>query len=91
MNQSTEKTALKEWQLLLLLAGIQFTHILDFVIIMPLGPRFMQVFSINPQQFGFIVSSYTFSAGISGILGTGFIDRFDRKAVLNTSYLGFVL
>jgi predicted MFS family arabinose efflux permease len=91
MNQSTEKTVLKEWQLLLLLAGIQFTHILDFVIIMPLGPRFMEVFSINPQQFGFIVSSYTFSAGIAGILGTGFVDRFDRKAILNTSYLGFVL
>ncbi len=91
MNQPTEKKVLKEWQLLFLLAGIQFTHILDFVIIMPLGPRFMQVFSINPQQFGFIVSSYTFSAGIAGILGTGFIDRFDRKAVLNTSYLGFVL
>ena len=83
--------SLKEWQLLFLLASIQFTHILDFVIIMPLGPRFMDVFQINPQQFGFIVSSYTFSAGLAGILGTGFIDRFDRKAVLNTSYFGFVI
>jgi predicted MFS family arabinose efflux permease len=82
---------LKESHLLLLLASIQFTHILDFVIIMPLGPRFMDVFKINPQEFGFIVSSYTFSAGLAGIIGTGFVDRFDRKAVLNTAYLGFVL
>jgi predicted MFS family arabinose efflux permease len=82
---------LKEWQILLLLAGIQFTHILDFVMIMPLGPRFMEVFQVDPQEFGFIVSSYTFSAGLAGIFGTFFIDKFDRKAVLNTSYLGFVL
>ncbi len=82
---------LKESYLLFLLASIQFTHILDFVIIMPLGPRFMNVFQINPQEFGFIVSSYTFSAGLAGIIGTGFVDRFDRKAVLNTAYLGFVL
>ena len=83
--------SLKESHLLLLLASIQFTHILDFVIIMPLGPSFMDVFKINPQEFGFIVSSYTFSAGLAGIIGTGFVDRFDRKAVLNTAYLGFVL
>lgn len=86
-----EKKNLNEWQILLLLASIQFTHILDFVIIMPLGPRFMDVFKINPQEFGWIVSSYTFSAGIAGILGTAFVDRFDRKAVLNSAYLGFVI
>ncbi len=86
-----EKIKFNEKWLLLTLAGIQFTHILDFVIIMPLGPQFMRVFQIDPQQFGFIVSSYTFSAGLFGVLGTIIIDKFDRKAVLNSAYLGFIL
>jgi predicted MFS family arabinose efflux permease len=86
-----EKINFNEKWVLLTLAGIQFTHILDFVIIMPLGPQFMRVFQIDPQEFGFIISSYTFSAGFFGILGTTIIDKFDRKAVLNSAYLGFIL
>ncbi|MCB1158771.1 MAG: MFS transporter [Leptospiraceae bacterium] len=85
------KLKIKEWQLLALLACIQFTHILDFVIIMPLGPQLMKFFSINPRQFGLIVSSYTFSAGFAGLVSALFIDKFDRKASLNTSYLGFII
>jgi len=53
--------------LLLSLAAINFTTIVDFIIIMPLGPQYMRVFSISPAQFGVIVSSYAISAGISGI------------------------
>ena len=82
---------IKEWQLLLLLACIQFSNILDFVIMMPLSPRLMEVFKISPAEFGFIVSSYAFSAGISGILGAFFIDRFDRRFALNTCYAGLTL
>jgi predicted MFS family arabinose efflux permease len=82
---------IKEWQLLLLLACIQFSNILDFVIMMPLSPRLMEVFNISPAEFGFIVSSYAFSAGISGILGAFFIDRFDRRIALNTCYAGLTL
>lgn len=81
----------KERLLLFTLAGIQFTHILDFVIVMPLGPALMRYFSIDPVEFGWIVSSYTFSAGFFGILSAFLVDKFDRKAVLNTSYLGFIL
>src|SRR5258706_16237578 len=51
--------------LLLSLAAINFTTIVDFIIIMPLGPQYMRVFSISPAQFGIIVSSYAISAGIS--------------------------
>ena len=79
----------KEWMLLAVLASVQFTNLMDFVIVMPLGPQLMRVFSISPQQFGLIVSAYTFSAGITGILGAMFIDRFDRKSVLLTLYGGF--
>lgn len=82
---------IKEWQLLLLLACIQFSNILDFVIMMPLSPRLMDVFKINPAEFGFLVSSYAFSAGISGILGAFFLDRFDRRIALNTCYAGLTI
>lgn len=74
---------------LYVLAAIQFTHILDFMIVMPLGPRLMDVFRITPAQFGLIVSTYTFSAGISGLVAAWFLDRFDRKVALLWLYAGF--
>jgi predicted MFS family arabinose efflux permease len=77
--------------LLLVLAAIQFTAIVDFLIILPLGPQYMRVFSITPGQFGVIVSAYAISAGISGIATGLFLDRFDRKRALLTLYLGFVV
>lgn len=80
-----------EWILLAVLASIQFTNLMDFVILMPLGPQLMRVFSISPQEFGLIVSAYTFSAGIVGIIGAMFVDRFDRKSVLLTVYGGFAM
>jgi predicted MFS family arabinose efflux permease len=64
---------------------------MDFVILMPLGPQLMRVFSISPQEFGLIVSAYTFSAGIVGIIGAMFVDRFDRKTVLLSLYGGFAV
>jgi DHA1 family inner membrane transport protein len=81
----------KEKILLLLLASINFTHIMDFMIIMPLGGYLIPLFKISPQQFSFIVSSYTFAAGIVGFSAAFFVDRFDRKKILLTGYTGFVL
>jgi len=77
--------------LLFLLAVVQFTHILDFMIIMPLGKQFMQLFDINPQQFSLIVSVYAGSAFLIGFPSAMFIDRFDRKQALLVVYLGFTL
>ncbi|MGH7491679.1 MAG: MFS transporter [bacterium] len=77
--------------ILLLLTAIQFTNILDFVIMMPLGPQLMRIFSISTQQFGFVVSAYTFSAGASGFLAAFFLDRYDRKKSLLTLYAGFTI
>jgi predicted MFS family arabinose efflux permease len=77
--------------LLAVLASIQFTNLMDFVILMPLGPQLMRVFSISPQEFGLIVSAYTFSAGIVGIVGAMFVDRFDRRTVLLSLYGGFAV
>lgn len=81
----------KENWLLLTLALLQFTNIVDFMIIMPLGKMLMRTLNINTQEFGLIVSSYTFSAGISGFLAMFYIDWFDRKAVLRNMYTGFII
>lgn len=81
----------KEKALLYTLAVIQFSHITDFMILMPLGPQLMDAFSIKPSQFALLVSAYTFSAGIFGFIGAFFIDRFDRKQSLLIIALGFAL
>lgn len=81
----------RELWLLLTLAGIQFTHILDFMIMMPLGPQFTQIFGISDAQFGLLVSAYTLSAGASGLLASTYIDRFDRKRLLLVLYTLFAL
>lgn len=80
----------KERILLFILAAIQVTHIVDFMIIMPLGPQLMRLLEITPQQFALMVSSYTFSAGVVGFLFAFVADRFDRKKVLLVAYLCFV-
>lgn len=82
---------MKERNLLLLLAAIQFTNILDFMIMMPLGPQLMRIFDISPSQFSSLVSAYTFSAGIVGFGSAFFIDRVARKQILVVVYAGFVV
>lgn len=74
---------------LLLLAAIQFTTNLDFLIILPLGPQYMRVMHITPAQFNTIVASYAIAAGISGVAAGFFLDRFDRKTALLLLFLGF--
>lgn len=81
----------KERWLLLTLAGIQFTHLLDFMIMMPLGPQFTHIFGLTDAQFGFLVSAYTFSAGFSALAASTYLDRFDRKKLLLTLYALFAL
>jgi predicted MFS family arabinose efflux permease len=74
-----------------LLAFLQFTIILDFMILAPLGAILMHDLSIPPSHFGWAVSAYAFSAGVSGLLAAGFADRFDRKRLLMFFYTGFIL
>ena len=79
-------TPRRERWLLWTLAGIQFTHILDFMIMMPLGPQFIAIFGVSNAEFGLLVSSYTLAAGASGLLAATYIDRFGRKRLLLTLY-----
>src|SRR3954454_8796744 len=77
--------------LVALLALVQFTIIIDFMIMSPLGAIIMPALNISAAQFGVAVSAYAFSAGVSGILAAGFADRFDRKRLLLFFYVGFTL
>jgi predicted MFS family arabinose efflux permease len=77
--------------LIALLAFAQFTIILDFIIMSPLGAILMPALNITAGQFGVAVSAYAFSAGISAVLAAGFADRFDRKRLLLFFYAGFTL
>ena len=72
----------RERVLLLTLAGIQFSHILDFMIMMPLGPILIRELGIGTHEFGLLVSAYTFSAAFTGLLAALFVDRFERKRLL---------
>ena len=81
----------RELWLLLTLAGIQFTSILDFMIMMPLGPQFTQMFHISDAQFGLLVSAYTLAAGASGLLASTYIDKVSRKRLLLFMYSMFAL
>lgn len=77
--------------ILFCLAAIQFNHILDFMIIMPLGPKLMRLFEINPDQFSLLVSIYTLMAGLSGLIASFFVDHFDRRKYLITMFTGFII
>lgn len=77
--------------ILLLLASINFTHILDFMIMMPLGNYLMPYFNITPQQFTLLVAAYTLSAGVSGFVAAFFVDQYDRKKILLVGYIGFLV
>src|ERR1700755_455031 len=74
-----------------IIALIQFTVVLDFMVMSPLSPMVMESLKINPTQFGFVVAAYAFSAGISGILAAGLADKYDRKKFLMVFYAGFVV
>jgi len=81
----------KERLLLAVLMAVNFTHIVDFMIMMPLGPQLMQLFQITPKQFGFAVSAYAITAGCTSFAAAFFADRFDRKKMLLYAYMGFIV
>jgi predicted MFS family arabinose efflux permease len=82
--------AQKKW-IVVVLALVMFTHIMDFMVLMPLGPRLMKLLSIGPQEFSLLVSIYSFTAGLFGLFSSLVFDRLDRKHALIGAYIGFLL
>jgi predicted MFS family arabinose efflux permease len=80
-----------EKRLLYMLAGVQFFNIVDFMIMMPLGPMLSRTMGINTAQFGVLISSYTFAGAASGLVFALFADRFERKRLMMQVYGLFVL
>ncbi len=93
MKTNTTKIPFTPYQkfAIFILAVTQFTVILDFMVMSPLGDMLMKSMLLKPAQFGFAVSAYAFSAGISGLLTAGFADKFDRKKLLLFFYTGFIV
>lgn len=81
----------RERLVVFILAAVQFTTIVDFMIVMPLGPQLMRSLDIGPAQFGFMVSSYTFAAGIAGLVASSVVDRFAHRATFLVLDAGFLL
>ena len=79
LRLSTNVFTRREWLLLLVLTAVQFCHVLDFVLIMPLAPTLMRSLRVSAQEFGLLVSAYTFAAAASGLVAAAFMDRFERQ------------
>jgi len=90
MSNNTHPHPQERW-ILWVLAGIQLSHIVDFMIMMPLGPQITQQFGIGDAAFGFLVSAYTWAAAISGLVASAYVDRFDRKRLLMVLFVAFAI
>jgi DHA1 family inner membrane transport protein len=84
--QKGQSAVINERLALLTLAAVQFTHILDFMIILPLGSQLMRIFSITPAQFTHLTAAYGISAAVTGFLAGFVLDRFDRRHALLVLY-----
>ncbi len=89
--ESKEDEGRGERLVLFVLAAVQFTSIVDFMIVMPLGPQLMRSLQVGPAEFGLIVSSYTFAAGVAGLVASSVVDRFSRRTAFLCLYAGFLL
>jgi predicted MFS family arabinose efflux permease len=93
VNESKQKQRIfsrYEVFVIAVLTFLQFTIVLDFMVLSPLGAQLLDELNITTAQFGWVVSAYAFSAGISGLLTAGFADKFDRKKLLLFFYTGFI-
>jgi MFS transporter, DHA1 family, inner membrane transport protein len=90
LAQDEAQRRTRERIVLVILAAVQFTTIVDFMIVMPLGPQLMRTLAINPAQFGLVVSSYTFAAGAAGLVASAVVDRFARRTTFMTLNAGFL-
>src|SRR5271154_3764379 len=89
LASSSSRISGREWLLLSVLAAVQFTHIVDFMIVMPLESIFHEEMGLQAHEHGFLVAAYTLSAGLAGVVAARFSDRFARKNARLAWYAGF--
>lgn len=82
---------ISEALLIFLIGAVQFIDILDFMMVMPLGPDFSKDLNFDMSKMGYISGAYTFAAAISGLVSSIFLDQFDRKKLLFYSLLGLAI
>src|SRR3954469_21615009 len=80
-----------ERTVIFLIGAVQFVNILDFMMVMPLGPFFAGPLGIPGSRIGVIGGSYTAAAAVSGIACSFFLDRFDRRKALALAMAGLVV
>jgi DHA1 family inner membrane transport protein len=81
----------RERLVILVLAAVQFTSIVDFMVIMPLGPQLERAMNLSPAQFSAIVASYTYAAGLAGLVASMVIDKFARRPAFLALFIGFLV
>ncbi len=81
----------QERLLLLVLATVQFTSIVDFMVIMPLAPELKRAIGLTTDRFALVVAAYTVAAGLAGLISTLFLDRFARRPTYLTLFAGFLI
>src|SRR5215831_18468755 len=88
---ATGETAAPSERLIVFLVGaIQFVNILDFMMVMPLGPAFARGLGISTARLGLVAGSYMAGAAVAGVIGARFLDRFDRRKALGVALFGLV-
>ena len=85
---ATEPVVASERLIIFLVGAVQFVNILDFMMVMPLGPDFARALGISTAHLGLIAGSYTAAAAVAGIVGARFLDRFDRRKALGVALFG---
>ena len=91
LSDQPPRLSASHWLLMLVLAAVQLTHILDFVLLMPLKTHLEDSLRIDTRQFGLVVSAYGLAACLSGLVLARWLDRFDRKHVMVLCDLGRAL
>src|SRR5687767_1261140 len=86
----TPTPPISERAVVFLVGAVQFVNILDFVMVMPLGPDFAAGVGMDNDEVGYVAAAYTAAAAVSGLLGATFLDRFDRRIALGVSMVGLV-
>ena len=83
--------ALSERRLIVLIGTVQFVNVLDFMMVLPLGPDFGRALGIPTSQLGLVGASYTAAAALSGMMGALVLDRFDRRKALGVALVGLAI